>query len=85
MVGAKWSSNSCKLRISPLTTAMIFSPNTAPTGPPQTNILQIIRAHSLTACIGHFHALGSLRQWCMLHQVDLDLPETTELVDADVQ
>jgi hypothetical protein len=61
------------------------------------NIPQLIRAPSLTACIGHFHAINSLHQWCMLHQVDLTvstgksltrvdlaLPENTELVDTDV-
>jgi hypothetical protein len=35
------------------------------------NIPQLIRAPSLTARIGHFHAISSLHQWCMLHQVDL--------------
>lgn len=43
------------------------------------NIPQLIRAPSLTACIGHFHAISSLHQWCMLHQVDLTVSTVKSL------
>ena len=43
------------------------------------NIPQLIRAPSLTAGIGHFHAISSLHQGCMLHQVDLTVSTVKSL------